>query len=84
MNKPDPKCAKCAGSMVQGFSLDKGDHHLTLATRWVEGPVEKTMWGNVDTKGRDCRAIVLWRCVKCGYLEAYANEPAELPGFFTP
>lgn len=84
MNKPDPKCAKCGGPMVEGFSLDKGDHSTVLASRWVEGPFERTMWGNADTSGRDCRAITLWRCVKCGYLEGYAIELAKTPGIFTP
>ncbi len=84
MNQPDPKCAKCGGSMVEGYSIDKGHANTALASRWVEGPFETTMWGNADTKGRDCRSITLWRCVKCGFLEAYAIEPAETPGFFTP
>lgn len=83
MNKPDPKCAKCGGPMVEGYSVDRGPSTV-VPGRWIEGPVERTMWGNADTSGRDCRTITLWRCVGCGYLEAYAIQPADAPGFFTP
>jgi hypothetical protein len=70
-------CSKCSGKMEEGFSLERA-HGGFVALRWLQGRPEPSFWQGTKTKGKDCRAIVTYRCTRCGYLESYANEVVEL------
>jgi hypothetical protein len=76
------KCIKCNASMEQGYVMDKDDHGSVRQSRWLEGPFEASFWGGAKTGDRACYAVISYRCTKCGFLEQYANEPAEPPSFF--
>ncbi|MBL8228210.1 MAG: hypothetical protein JNL98_07025 [Bryobacterales bacterium] len=75
-------CIKCGASMEQGFVMDKDDHGSIRQARWLQGKFESSIWTGAKTAGRDCYAVVSYRCLKCGFLEMYAKEPADVPGFF--
>ena len=76
------RCSECGGAMEEGFVLDKS-YGATLVSRWIKGKPEEA-WQGAKTKGKDCRSIQTWRCVKCGLLKSYAIEEAEPPGFLNP
>jgi hypothetical protein len=69
----NPVCPKCQSSMVAGFVIDK-EHGGSRVSRWVEGPPEKSFFGNVKFRGRQPVEIATWRCTRCGYLESYAGS----------
>ena len=68
----NPKCPKCGGEMEQGFLVD---HNYGTAEQpsWVEGPVERSFWTGVKTRGKERRQVVTNRCDICGYLESFAK-----------
>ena len=52
---------------------------------WLEGDPDQKRWrGGVNLGGRDCRAIVSYRCAECGLLRSYATEPVKAPGLLQP
>lgn|GEM_PF-632537 len=69
------QCPKCAGSMAEGFVLDKA-HGSVGVSRWVEGAAQTSVWTGVKLAGRPQSPISTWRCGRCGFLESYASgEP---------
>ena len=72
MAKAGP-CAKCGGTMTEGFVLDAnyGSGSYGLA-RWIAGKPIKSIWTGLKLSGKDKRDITSWRCNRCGYLENYA------------
>lgn len=79
---PSRRCPKCAAPQEIGFGIDAG-HSYINPSRWIEGPPESSWWQGVKTSGMTCRRIDYWRCTKCGYLEAFAIERVDPPGFFS-
>jgi len=77
------ECTKCGSAMEEGYMIDKSQAAVRPA-RWVEGPPEPALMGGLRTSGKACFLAVTFRCVKCGYLESYATEPTDPPGFMTP
>lgn len=63
--------------MSEGFVLDRGDYNSKNLQKWVEGEPTKSFWRGLDTHDRDQYEVSTWRCDKCGYLESYAQTPAE-------
>ena len=61
--------------MKQGFLLDEG-HGYKYASRWVEGPIEKSIWTGVKTRGRATIAVESYRCEKSGLRKSYAPKPS--------
>lgn len=55
--------------MQEGFILE---HRLPV--RWISGQPETSILGEIKATGREQRRITSYRCVKCGYLESYAQE----------
>ncbi len=68
-------CLRCQTPMVEGFIKDETRNGLT-DQEWVEGPVVKSFWLGLNTKGRERHHVRTWRCPRCGYLENYAIESA--------
>ena len=68
--------------MEVGFGLDK-DRNAVQPSRWLQGYPEASWLTGVKTGDRDCRAIVMWRCTICGFLECYAQEQVSAPGWFS-
>ncbi len=76
----DLKCAKCQGSMEEGF-MPEYAHPTLLVTRWYPGaPKEAEIrvlgmkvveW--LDLRESGMRVVSTYRCVNCGYLESYAK-----------
>lgn len=75
------RCPKCAGQQETGLVIDSG-HTWIHPSRWVEGAPEASWWQGTKTSGLTCRKVEYWRCTKCGFLEAYANEKVDPPSFF--
>ena len=68
--------------MEEGFLLDKS-YGATLISRWIKGQPESG-WQGARTRGRECRQVETWRCVRCGFLKSYAVVEVKPPGFFNP
>lgn len=74
-------CPKCGDTMQDGFLLD-GTYAGYWFARWMEGEPERSSWtGSVKVAERDCRRVTMRRCTGCGFLEAWAVEPAEPPSW---
>lgn len=67
--------------MEAGFGIDK-DSGGIQPSRWLNGTPQSSWWQGTETKGHECRAIVMWRCAQCGFLELYATEVVPAPGMF--
>lgn len=65
-------CPKCQGEMEEGFIADV-TYGGVVASKWVEGPPEKSFWTGVRTKDKEQVQISTYRCTNCGYLESYAK-----------
>ena len=63
--------------MESGIILDRGDYNILAEPHWMEGPVERSVWTGIRTKGHDRFKVTTYRCERCGYLESYAIEHAE-------
>lgn len=75
------KCPDCTEEMVEGFILDMA-HGGQLVPRWIKGRPEKSFWGDVKSKGRECRSVETYRCAKCGLLRSYAETEVDPPGIW--
>lgn len=62
-------CPKCKHQMQEGFPLDTGNPRVA---EWVEGPPEYG-WLGLKWFRRKRLPITAYRCLSCGYLEAYAK-----------
>ena len=71
MNTAD--CPKCRHKMDEGFIMDES-HGAVHASKWVEGPPEKSFWTGTKTRGKKKVQVTTFRCPTCGYLESYAKE----------
>lgn len=67
-------CPKCEGEMKEGFTLEIGAYDSNSQETWIEGEPEYEFWSGLKTSGRLRYAVTSFRCVKCGFLEQYANE----------
>ncbi len=66
------RCAKCEGSMSEGFIIDEA-HDRYRVTRWQPGKPVKSIWTGVKQVKTDQLPVATWRCDRCGFLESYAN-----------
>ena len=67
--------------MIEGFILDM-TYGGQLVPRWLVGRPEKSMWTGVKAKGKECRSVATYRCVKCGLLRSYATTEVDPPGLW--
>jgi len=74
-------CPDCGGDMTLGFILDM-TYGGQLVPRWVKGSPEKSMWTVIKAKGKECRSVDTYRCVKCGLLKSYATTEVDPPGLW--
>ncbi len=83
MSDSQPTCAKCGSEMEEGFIPDSR-FDVFGVSKWIRGAPEKSWIGGVKEPARKwfggalkdksaVREIKSFRCVKCGFLENYAN-----------
>jgi hypothetical protein len=72
------QCPECRAEMVEGVILDMA-HSGRFVPRWLAGHPEKSLWTGVKTKGKECRLVETYRCVKCGLLKSYATTEVDPP-----
>ena len=58
--------------MQRGFLLESKHQDWPGPTEWVSGAPERSIWTGLKLKGRDVIPITVFRCERCGFLEAYA------------
>ncbi|CAN5280997.1 MAG: PF20097 family protein [Pyrinomonadaceae bacterium] len=75
------KCPDCGEEMVEGFILDM-TYGSQLVPRWIEGRPEESFWTGVKAKGKECRSVETYRCIKCGLLRSYANMEVAPPSIW--
>lgn len=69
----DYTCTHCGTvGLVEGFIEDAGEHSRGYA-RWIEGALERGIFGGAKRMGRPRRQIEAFRCPKCGHLELFAT-----------
>ena len=66
-------CAKCGGSMIEGFLVDQGHGQARVGT-WQEGEPKRSIWVGVKQVKKSQLEVTSFRCRRCGYLESYAME----------
>jgi len=76
------QCPDCRAEMVEGFILDM-TYGAQLVPRWLAGRPEKSVWTGVKAKGKECRSVDTYRCVKCGLLRSYATTEVDPPSMWT-
>ena len=64
-------CPKCNGNMEAGYLLDE-TQSASNVSHWVEGPPDRNAFTGMKTKGRRKLPITVFRCARCGFLEAWA------------
>lgn len=73
MNK---RRGKCSGPMVHGLVLDR-DACGFQASRWAPGEARPPTWKGVMPAKEERIPIQAFRCENCGFVELYAETPAE-------
>lgn len=63
--------------MEEGFIIDYGDSDRAQPSGWVEGEPVKSFWSGIKLKGKKQYSVTTYRCVRCGYLESFANEEKQ-------
>lgn len=66
-------CPKCNSLMDIGFMADQSDGFLTRVATWVAGEPEKSFWSGVKISDAVKYPVLTYRCVRCGFLENYAD-----------
>ncbi|MQY14414.1 hypothetical protein SRB5_45810 [Streptomyces sp. RB5] len=68
-------CPNCGtvGGLAEGFIEDAGDGSRGYA-RWIEGRLERGIFGGAKRMWRLRRQIEAYRCAKCGRLELFATH----------
>ena len=46
---------------------------MNLQSAWVEGPPTSSFWTGLRMRGRERLPVTTMRCIKCGFLESYAE-----------
>jgi hypothetical protein len=57
--------------MTEGIVIDQSENGRGVS-KWVEGPVEKSIWVGLKLKGKKQIETRTYRCNRCGFLESYA------------
>ena len=63
------KCSRCDGRLREGFLEDRGE--TASALRWIEGPLEKGIFGGAKVMFKDRYDVSAFRCEKCGHLDLF-------------
>ena len=69
---PGKTCPKCSGIMEEGFLPEHG-RSFVIASTWHEGEPEPSFWRGTKIDPMKEKKIRSFRCVKCGFIELYAN-----------
>lgn len=69
----DRRCFECGEPMEVGYLLDV-THGGRVATQWVQGAPETSVWTGVKIRGRENYEVATYRCGGCGALRSYATE----------
>ncbi|MDX6741279.1 hypothetical protein [Actinocorallia sp. A-T 12471] len=70
------RCGQCGGEEFEpGFVEDGGDHSKGFA-QWVQGALERGVFGGARRFGRTRWEIEAWRCTACTHLELFARRPS--------
>lgn len=64
-------CPKCQNSMKQGF-IDDRTLERFYVSQWVEGEPERSFWKGLKVPPEKSWPVTTYRCVSCGFLEAFA------------
>lgn len=68
-------CGQCGGTALEpGFVEDAGEHSRGYS-RWIQGALERGIFGGAKRMGKQRWKIDAYRCPKCGHLELFASEP---------
>lgn len=68
-------CSSCGNETLEpGFLMDAGQSSQG-AVRWVQGTLERGIFGGAKLWGRPKTEVETWRCTSCSKLELYAADP---------
>lgn len=72
--RSEPTCTYCGGLIKEGYLVDYGDGARPLG--WIKGAVRRGMMGGAKTLFETKYATQAYRCVDCGHLEIFVQNPA--------
>ncbi|WP_433256176.1 hypothetical protein ACQPYK_16635 [Streptosporangium sp. CA-135522] len=68
------RCTQCDGTdLEQGFIEDDGEHSHGYS-RWIQGPLERGLFGGAKRLWRARWTIDAFRCTRCSHLELFARS----------
>jgi hypothetical protein len=68
-----PTCPKCQAEMARGFIPDHS-YGASVVGEWYEGEPSKAFFAGIKVPLHRGFPIAAFRCVKCRYLELYADK----------
>jgi hypothetical protein len=72
----DFRCTHCGETGLEpGFIKDGGEHAQGFA-QWVEGELERGIFGGAKLMGRPKWQVDAYRCPRCFHLELFAGRPS--------
>ncbi|MFD1932277.1 MULTISPECIES: hypothetical protein [Nonomuraea] len=67
------RCTQCDGTELEpGFIEDGGEHSQGYA-RWIQGPLERGLFGGARRLWKTRWIIDAYRCVGCSHLELFVR-----------
>ena len=73
------ECPDCRVEMVEGFH---SRYWRTVGAALAGRPTRDINWTGVKAKGKECRLVATYRCVKCGLLRSYATMEVNPPSMW--
>ncbi|RVX43953.1 hypothetical protein EDD27_6666 [Nonomuraea polychroma] len=70
----DLHCTHCGEEGLEAGFMDSGESAKGFA-RWVEGALERGVFGGAKLMGRRKWEIEAYRCHYCNHLELFARRP---------
>jgi predicted nucleic-acid-binding Zn-ribbon protein len=67
-------CPKCKSAMEEGFIADHTAQSSATVSKWVEGEPKRSFWLGIKTDSEVNLPVKTFRCIRCGYLESYAQS----------
>ncbi len=70
------ECTHCGTVGLEPGFLDDTGQSSAGFVQWIEGALERGIFGGAKRMGRRHWEIDAWRCPECSHLELFATDPA--------
>jgi hypothetical protein len=67
------RCTSCSGQSLEPDFLEDSSRNSTGYIRWIQGPLQKGLFGGARRWGRPRWDVEALRCATCGHVELYST-----------